>query len=101
MRPSPEPSTGGNPSRRWRLMGRGQPDVTLALPDPDVWTAVRSLPLRQRTAVMLRYVADFAEADIAEAMGVSRGTVAATLSAARRSLALVLADEDVKEVPCG
>lgn len=39
----------------------------------------------------LRYVADLPEAEIAEIMGVARGTVAATLSSARKQLALQLA----------
>jgi RNA polymerase sigma-70 factor (sigma-E family) len=41
----------------------------------DVMTALRELPPRQREAVVLRYYADLSEADIAKAMGVSRGAV--------------------------
>ena len=48
---------------------------------------MRSLPDRQRMAVVLRYLADLTEPDIATIMGVSRGTVASTLADARRSLA--------------
>jgi len=59
-----------------------------------VWRAVRALPDRQRTAIVLRYVADLPEVDIAEAMHVSRGTVASNLSDARRSLARYLGDHD-------
>jgi len=62
--------------------------------DDDVWRAVRALPDRQRTAIVLRYVADLPEVDIAEAMHVSRGTVASNLSDARRSLARYLGDHD-------
>lgn len=40
-----------------------------------VMTALRALPTRQREALVLRYYADLSEADIAEAMGVSRGAV--------------------------
>jgi DNA-directed RNA polymerase specialized sigma24 family protein len=64
-----------------------------------VWDVVRALPDRQRMAVVLRYVADLAEDDIAVAMGVTRGTVASTLAAARRSLAALLAEPDVAEEP--
>ena len=39
---------------------------------------------------MLRYVADLSEADIAEALQVSRGTVASNLSDARKALARFL-----------
>jgi RNA polymerase sigma-70 factor (ECF subfamily) len=56
------------------------------LPDQGLWEAVSRLPRRQRTAIVLRYVADLPEADIAAAMDIARGTVAATLSAARRRL---------------
>ena len=42
---------------------------------------------RQRTAMILRYVADLPEADIAVAMSTSRGTVASTLFDARKRLA--------------
>lgn len=59
--------------------------------DPVLWAALVSLPPRMRTAVVLRYVADLPEAEIAEVMGVSRGTVAAALHDARRRLAAVLA----------
>jgi RNA polymerase sigma factor (sigma-70 family) len=83
------------------LQGRQQPNPVQDLPDPDVWRAVQSLPLRQRTAVVLRYVADFTEADIGEVMGISRGTVAATLSAARRSLAVLLSDPEMEDTRHG
>lgn len=55
-------------------------------PDDDLWQALAALPERSRTAVALRYVADLPEAEVAEIMGVARGTVAATLHRARRSL---------------
>jgi len=40
-----------------------------------VTSALRALPERQREAVVLRYYGDFSEADIAKAMGISRGAV--------------------------
>jgi len=57
------------------------------LPQPEIWVAVRQLPDRARTAVALRYVADLTEREIAEVMGISRGTVASTLFDARARLA--------------
>ena len=60
-------------------------------PDTALWAAVAALPPRMRTAVALRYVADLGEAEVAVAMGISRGTVAATLSKARARLAQLLA----------
>lgn len=43
-------------------------------------SALQQLPARQRTAVVLRYYSDFSEAQIAEAMGVSVGTVKSSVS---------------------
>ena len=48
--------------------------------------ALRRLPQRQREALILRYYLDLTEAEIAAAMGVSRGTVK---SATSRALAAV------------
>jgi DNA-directed RNA polymerase specialized sigma24 family protein len=75
------------------LLARGRP-VVVPEPEPagDVWPAVRRLPRRQRIAVTLRYAADLTEADIAEVMGVTHGTVASTLFDARRVLAETLSD---------
>jgi RNA polymerase sigma-70 factor (sigma-E family) len=44
--------------------------------------AVERLPQRMRAAVVLRYYADMTEAEIAEALGVSLGTVKSTVSRA-------------------
>jgi DNA-directed RNA polymerase specialized sigma24 family protein len=68
-------------------------------PDHDLWEAVARLPTRQRTAVVLRYVADMPENDIAQIMGIARGTVAASLAAARKSLAQVLGEPVAEETP--
>ena len=43
-----------------------------------VIAALRGLPVRQREAIVLRYYADLSEAEIAAAMGISRGAVKAT-----------------------
>ena len=40
-----------------------------------VVAALRELPARQREAIVLRYYADLSEAEIAAAMGISRGAV--------------------------
>jgi RNA polymerase sigma factor (sigma-70 family) len=80
-----------------RLLARTR--VTEELPPPagEAWEAVRRLPVRQRTAVVLRYVADLPEAEIAQVMNVSRGTVASTLADARRALGRALLDVEVPE----
>lgn len=70
---------------------RGEPTtLTEPVAYPEVWQAVRQLPERRRLAVLLRYVADLTEAEIARAMGVTRGTVSTSLIAARNDLASAL-----------
>lgn len=59
----------------------------------EVWLIVRDLPERQRLAVVLRYLGDLTEVQIAEVMGIKRGTVSRTLADAHRSLAAVLGDD--------
>jgi RNA polymerase sigma-70 factor (ECF subfamily) len=58
----------------------------------ELWDAVRALPPRARTAIALRYAAGLSEAEVATAMNVAVGTASATLSAARRTLAIALGD---------
>ena len=60
----------------------------------ELWDAVRALPPRARTAIALRYAAGLSEAEVATAMNVAVGTASATLSAARRTLAIALGDPD-------
>jgi RNA polymerase sigma-70 factor, ECF subfamily len=75
----------------WRRAANGDRDRAPAVdPDPELWAAVRSLPDRQRQAVLLRYLLDLPQDAIAAEMGVAPGTVAATLHQARRALAEVL-----------
>jgi len=81
------------------LSGHRPSEPTIPEPAIEFWDAVRSLPERQRTAVVLRYVADLPEAEVAEAMGIARGTVASTLDAARRRIAPLLIDEPAAEAP--
>ncbi len=57
--------------------GRGTPSADQ--PDETLWEAVGELPTRQRSAVVLRYVADLPHREIAAAIGCSE-------EAARRSL---------------
>jgi RNA polymerase sigma-70 factor (ECF subfamily) len=62
----------------------------IASDDAVLWALVRELPPRQRTAIVLRYIADQSEAEIALAMGIHRSTVASTLTQARARLAALL-----------
>lgn len=62
--------------------------------DREIWAVVRQLPERQRVAVVLRYLVDLPEQEVATAMGISRGTVASALAAARQRLAKWLREEE-------
>jgi RNA polymerase sigma-70 factor (sigma-E family) len=61
------PPPGTEPSAEYAALGLIQ--------HADMLRAVGRLPHRQREAIVLRYYADLSEAQIAEAMGVSRGAV--------------------------
>jgi RNA polymerase sigma-70 factor (ECF subfamily) len=63
----------------------------------ELWDAVRALPPRARTAVALRYAGGLSEAEVAVAMHVAVGTASATLSSARRALAITLAEPEADE----
>jgi RNA polymerase sigma factor (sigma-70 family) len=64
------------------------PEAELLEPehDPELAAALRRLPPRRRLIVFLRYFADLSYGEIAEACGVSEGTVAATLAQAHDAL---------------
>ena len=69
-------------------IARDEPAATNGHPehDAELRVALARLPERQRTAVFLRYYADLDYAAIGEALGISSGTVAATLNAAHTAL---------------
>lgn len=52
----------------------------------DLWAAVRKLPDRQRACVVLRYLEDMSEAEIADTLECSVGTVKSQLFKARAKL---------------
>jgi RNA polymerase sigma factor (sigma-70 family) len=54
-----------------------------------LWQALRRLPVRNRTVLVLRYYADASDADIATTLGCRRGTVR---SLASRGLATLRGD---------
>jgi RNA polymerase sigma-70 factor (sigma-E family) len=58
-----------------------------------VVAALRTLPTRQREALVLRYYADLSEAQIAEAMGISRGAVKSHTARGMSALRTVLEQE--------
>jgi len=56
----------------------------------DLARALRRLPRRQREVVVLRYLADWSEADVAESLGVSAGSVKSHASRGLAALRLYL-----------
>ncbi len=82
--------------RRWSRRRR-EADYTRSLAPPipveaddpalELWAAVANLPPRERVAVVLRYLGGLTEREVAVAMKIAPGTVAATLSRARADLA--------------
>jgi RNA polymerase sigma-70 factor, ECF subfamily len=88
--------------RRERREPRGAGGLETAASDPSggvttaltVRDAITTLPPRQREAVVLRYLADLALADVADAMGCALGTVKATLHQALGSLRVELEEDD-------
>lgn len=56
----------------------------------SVLEALSALPSRQREVVILRYYADLSEAEIADALGISRGAVKSHTARAKGSLRTVL-----------
>jgi RNA polymerase sigma-70 factor (ECF subfamily) len=70
------------------------PRVADTTTDPALWEAVAALPDRQREVIVLRYVADLREREVAEVLGISEGAASAALTAARKALAHQLAEPE-------
>jgi RNA polymerase sigma-70 factor (ECF subfamily) len=83
-----------------RLLRRTHVDpVPPAEVDPELWAAVAALPLRQREAIVLRYVGDLTEREVATVLGISEGAASHALTAARRRLADELTDREEAQSP--
>lgn len=88
--------------RKWRgelptehLPERAQPDRTDAVAvRSDIVRALATLPAKQRAVIVLRYFHDYTEADIADALGISPGTVK---SHASRGLAALRVSTDISD----
>lgn len=63
--------------------------------DPTLAAAVRSLAPQRRLVLFLRYYADFTYSEIAAALDIAEGTVAATLSQAHATLLEQLMTQEV------
>ena len=82
-RPNPPP---GMPSAEYGALVRLERSAVVA--------ALRKLPARQREAIVLRYYADFSEAEVAAAMGISRGAVKSHTARAIAALRADLEQQD-------
>jgi RNA polymerase sigma-70 factor (sigma-E family) len=94
----------------WRRRWRGEtpseslpeapahgPDPTAQIDDRDqLWQALGRLPRRQQAVVVLRYFEDLTEAQTADALGVSTGTVKSQTS---KALARLRLDPDLAAHP--
>ena len=82
-----------------RLSGEGAPSANDAVDERDrIWTALRELPDRQRTVLVLRYYEDLTEEEIAHLMGCSRGTVKTHASRGIAALRALLSGDDASGV---
>jgi RNA polymerase sigma-70 factor (ECF subfamily) len=79
-----------------RLLRRDRHHV-LPGPTGELWMVVGGLPVRQRMAVLLRHVAHLTEQEVAEVMGIARGTVSSLLRTAYTTLRVEL-HEDATEL---
>ena len=69
---------------------RSEPDIS----ERDaVWAVLRALPVRQRTAIVLRFFQDLSEAQTAEVMRCRPGTVKSLVSRGMDKLRPVMAGE--------
>jgi len=59
----------------------------------DLQRALLGLPKRQRDAVVLRYIADLSEGDVARLLGCSTGTIKSHLNRGTTRLRLILNDQ--------
>jgi RNA polymerase sigma-70 factor (sigma-E family) len=67
-------------------------ELMLAAAHQQVLAAVRQLPPRQREVLVLRYWAELSEAEIAQALGISRGAVKSNASRGMDKLETILGD---------
>lgn len=74
--------------------GLGGPDGDAAAMPGPVWVHVRALPVKQREAVTLRYLADLTAVEIAEVMGTSPEAARRSVFEGLRRLRALVGDDD-------
>ena len=74
--------------------GDGVDELAARLERDAIWEHLRALPAKQRAVLVLRFYEDMSEAEIAETLGVNRGTVKSHAARALSALRRRLAEED-------
>lgn len=73
--------------RRWGFLQLHETDAAWAVnTDPDLWQAISRLEPAVRAALLLTVLDGYTQEEVAEALGVARGTVSSWLSRARDRL---------------
>jgi RNA polymerase sigma-70 factor (ECF subfamily) len=81
--------------RRWGFLPIEMADSTWALDtDPDLWRALATLDRRTRATMVLTVLEGYSQGEVAEVLGVPRGTLASWLSRARTRLRATLEERD-------
>ncbi len=75
--------------------GGGRMDI---LGEAKLWTAIHELPARQREVVSYRYIDGLSTAETAEVLGISEGSVKASLFKALRTLRSKLDSPEMREL---
>ena len=77
--------------RRWGFLAVRDTDATWAIEtNPDLWHALMSLDPRARAALVLTVLDGYTQDEVADVLGVARGTVASWLSRSRDRLRPIL-----------
>ena len=83
-----------------RLLRRVAASAPDEAPPPDwpidVWDALRSLPAREREAMVLRHLADLSTDEVGAAMGITASTARVSLHRARARLASTFATDGTR-----